>query len=182
MLQTDKGREEASKVRRHYCQVKMPPAGPSLLARVSLNALPNNDDECESAAIHLSHLPVRACVGACVRACVRASQSQPVPLSATSRMRKRRGTEAFAASLITRRPARSPSLAYAALPLSVHCSHLSCPYYVSMHVHLCSAVRTVRPYTVHRSTFRRDIVASCSCIIVGNTPATSTEPCPTFTL
>ena len=67
-----------------------------------------------------------------VRACVPVSpsQSQPVPLSATSRMRKRRGTEALAASLITRRRPRRPSLAYAALPLSVHCHLLYLCMYI----------------------------------------------------
>ena len=78
-----------------------------------------------------------------VRACVPGSpsQSQPVPLSATSRMRKRRGTEALAASLITRRLRRSPSLAYAALPaIRPLPSLVMCVCTVSMYVLLCSAV------------------------------------------
>ena len=64
---------------------------------------------------------MRACVPVSARRC------HSVPHLACG---KRRGTEALAASLITRRRPRRPSLAYAALPLSVHCHLLYLCMYI----------------------------------------------------
>jgi hypothetical protein len=83
-----------------------------------------------------AHDPSQPSPRACVRACVRASHV--ARCGATSRMRKRRGTEALAASLITAVARVRAWRACSAPAIRSHALTCHVCRYVCMYVYLCS--------------------------------------------